>query len=332
MSEQVPSVPPVLAALQAAHSAVQSLSQQNPSTHQVLAHSVPSVQGAPFALDPLQCPLPSQSPVPPAPQPVPALSGGFEGTPEMQTSAVQSLPSTGRSCGSSTTLVPPTPSHCTTLQSKAVCSDEGAAVPSGVSLSPHWFALHVALWHAVPCGHCGAPVHSTHTPLPSHTRPPFCAQGDASGWFGCTTTPPAQVSSVHSLPSSAGKSVSRATGAGTPLPSHSSSWQSPAIWLASGSAVPASVFATPHCPPAEHVRAWQKVLAPQSGGWLQPMQCPALSQCRVPPPPQGGLPCLAGLVGTPAVQTSSVQSLPSTGLSVSSTTSMLLPAPSQVFL
>src|SRR5690349_10241259 len=67
---------------------------------------------------PTQEPFASHTWLPP--QEVPAGKAGFEGTPLVQTSLVQTLLSTGRSASLFTTVTPPMPLHWFSLQSPPV--------------------------------------------------------------------------------------------------------------------------------------------------------------------------------------------------------------------
>ena len=70
-------------------------------------HSVSSPGHWSFAVHSAHWPAPSQNEAPPAPQGKFDASGGLEGTPWVQTSAVHSLPSTGTSPASSSTATAP---------------------------------------------------------------------------------------------------------------------------------------------------------------------------------------------------------------------------------
>ena len=62
--------------------------------------------------------------------------------------------------------------------------------------------------------------------------------------FGLLGVPEVHTSFVHGLPST-GVSVFRMALVVPPTPLQRSSWQSPAVWLPLGSAVPLAVLATP---------------------------------------------------------------------------------------
>src|SRR5262249_27660083 len=111
---------------------------------------------------PTQAPLPSQRSL--LPHIVPAFDGGFDATPPVHTSSVQSLPSLGTSVSSLTVLVFPAPSHCTDLHSPPVCVASG--VPSATGAVPHLPAMHVRSMHGLlGSGQSTGPLHSGFTPL-----------------------------------------------------------------------------------------------------------------------------------------------------------------------
>src|SRR5262252_974356 len=102
-------------------------------------------------------------------------------------------------------------------------------------------------------------------------------------------------------------------------------WQSAGICAAI--AVPSASLLSPQTPWALQVLVWQAPSVPgQSAAVRQPRQWPAPSHCLLPS--QVVLAGSAGLEGTPAVQTSSVQGLLSIGLSLSSFTATIWPLPS----
>ena len=133
---------------------------------------------------------------------------------------------------------------------------------------------------------------------------------------------------VQALPST-GMSVSSLTVRDCPIPSHSSCLQSPPICGCAGSTFPTAAFWTPQVPFVQ-VCVWQVVLVPQSAATLQPTQVPWPLQIKLAP--QAVPLARFGFVGTPAVQTSVVQALPSTGRSRSSLTMSELPVMQTVFL
>jgi hypothetical protein len=125
--------------------------------------------------------------------------------------------------------------------------------------------------HATPLPQSGTQGGVVHVPAPSQIVPPFWLQAVPAAFAGLLGTPPAQTSSVHSLPSS-GKSVSSATLVVPPDPSQTAVWQSPAVCATSGA--PAWVKSMPQTPFAQ-VRTWHSVSLPgQSLAEQQPGQEP----------------------------------------------------------
>src|ERR1051325_11164107 len=105
-------------------------------------------------------------------------------------------------------------------------------------------------------------------------------------------------------------------------------WQSAGICAVI--AVPSAILLSPQTPSALQVRVWHAPSVPgQSAAVRQPRQWPAPSHCLLPS--QVVLAGSAGLVGTPAVQTSSVHGLLSIGLSLSSFAATIWPLPSHRF-
>src|SRR5262245_28191871 len=103
------------------------------------------------------------------PHDAPADRLGFEGTPAVQRSCVQALPSTGRSALSVATMLWPLPSHCTFLQSPAVWA--GTAVPAGALLMPQVPLMQVRVWQSVSVpGQLDAVKQVTQAPWPSQIR------------------------------------------------------------------------------------------------------------------------------------------------------------------
>jgi hypothetical protein len=130
------------------------------------------------AMQSTQTPLPSHILAPP--HDVRAGAGGFEGTPAVQTSDVQALPSTGKSVLSMAGVIPPIPLHSLRRQSPAVWAMTG--VPAALLATPHALAAQVRVEHSVSDpGQLAGATHCTHCPLPSQTVPPPCAQGVAMG-------------------------------------------------------------------------------------------------------------------------------------------------------
>src|SRR6185503_4038996 len=95
---------------------------------------------------------------------------------------------------------------------------------------------------------------ATHMPMPLHSVPPPWLHIAPRGLFGCDGTPIEHTSSVHSLPSSTGRSAFWLTLTTPPAPLHWFSLQSPVVWLEVG--VPLGVKETPHAFRLQ-VRAWQ---------------------------------------------------------------------------
>src|SRR5262249_29401046 len=142
---------------------------------------------------------PSPSQRLPAPQDVPAATGGFDGTPAPQTSWVQTLLSFRTSAGSTTNFTLPRPSHCATLQSPGTWL--ASSVPSATLRPPDTkFASQVRVWQAVSWpGQSSAVRQPTQWPAPSHSFwPPHDVPDDSGGFDG---TPVVQTSSVQALPS-----------------------------------------------------------------------------------------------------------------------------------
>jgi hypothetical protein len=129
------------------------------------AVSLPQSAGT---LQPTQ--LPAASHTSEAPQLVPAVTGTWVGAPLAQPSVVQSFWSSGSSRSSSTSVVPPAPSHTASKQSPTLCEARG--VPSAAKPVPHTPALHSATSHSFEgVGQSVASMQPTHTPLPSQKRP-----------------------------------------------------------------------------------------------------------------------------------------------------------------
>lgn len=120
---------------------------------------------------------------------------------------------------------------------------------------------------------CNVDVHSTHAAAPSHTVPPFDAQGAPAARGLCSGFPATQRSVVQSL-SSARISVSSGTILTEPIPSQTSWTQSLGVSLVV--TVPADASTNPH-KPALHVLERQTVSVPG--------QSPTTLQV-IPPPPE----------------------------------------------
>jgi hypothetical protein len=91
-------------------------------------------------MQPTQFPAPLQSKSPFIPHAVPDDLFGFDGTPAVHTSSVQSLLSTGTSASLVTSSVCPAPSHTVCRQSPAWAA----------GFVPHMPASHVRSMHAFP--------------------------------------------------------------------------------------------------------------------------------------------------------------------------------------
>src|SRR5262245_13751438 len=140
----------------------------------------------------------------------------------------------------------------------------------------------------------------------------------------CEGTPAAHRSCVQALPSS-GTSLSSGDTRGLPWPSHSLTLQSPAT--CTGVSMPAALFRMPQTFWMQ-VRVRQSPSDPgQSAAVRQPTQRPCPSHSC--PPPHIVLAAVGGLDGRPAVQTSCVHGLPSTGRSLLSMIAVTFPWPSQ---
>ena len=93
-------------------------------------------------------------------------------------------------------------------------------MPLGVLASPQAPATQVRVWHSVSWpAQVAAVRHCTQAPALLHTVPPFWLQTAPWFLFGCPGAPAVQVSSVHWLPSSAGRSVSSTESVMPPMPS-----------------------------------------------------------------------------------------------------------------
>jgi hypothetical protein len=245
--------------------------------------------------------------------------------PALQIEVVHVLPSSGgTSVLNGTEMIPPVPLHWFCWQSPGDWLL--VTVPEGAKPVPHMFALHVRISQSVSePGQSFATLHATQAPDALQTLPPFCVQLVPVGTNGCWGEPAWQTSVVHWLPSSAGTSVLNATSTMSPVPSHWFWRQSPGVCCETTK--PAVVNEKPQTPAPLHVLLLHSSSTPgQSAGTLHPTHWPAPSQTSVPPQlvPEGS----NGFVGTPAVHTSSVQALLSSGRSVSRSTVMMLPEPS----
>ena len=128
-------------------------------------------------------------------------------------------------------------------------------------------------------------------------------------------TPALHEGCVHSLASSGGTSPLSEALVTSPIPSHCSCWQSPCIWSSLGSGLPTVSGVTTQLPEM-HAMGAQKVPPVQSVSAKQLWQFPLSSHICEPAGPHVPPAFTGGLLGTPAMHTSPVQSLPSTGRSV----------------
>jgi hypothetical protein len=144
---------------------------------QTLLVQTPLGQSAPTRQS-THTPLPSQKS--PVPQAVPAGVLPWLGTPLVQTSVVQALPSFGRSVSSTCVVVPPLPLQTAVWQSPAVCVP--STVPEAALFVWHALPVHANDWHSVVVPHCAAVLQSTHAPAPSQKSP--VPQAVSMGRFG----------------------------------------------------------------------------------------------------------------------------------------------------
>jgi hypothetical protein len=271
-------------------------------------------------------PLPSQIVPPFWLQAVFTTTGGLLATPAEQTSLVHWLLSFSTSLLSMIAAMAPAPSHWFVWQSPAVCA--AVTVPAATLFVTQAFpALHENVWHSVSVPHCAAALHCTQVPPALQTVPPPWLQAVLTGSAGCEGTPAVQVSVVHWLPSSAGRSLLSTVLTMLPAPSHWLEWQSPAVCAVV--AVPAAALVAPQVFPLQ-VRVWHSVSVPaHCVAALHCTQAPPAVQNDPPPWLQAVSTGCVGCEGTPAVQISLVHWLPSsTGVSPFVTLLTMLPAPS----
>src|SRR5262249_33483211 len=121
------------------------------------------------------------------------------------------------------------------------------------TLSPHWAGEHLNIWLQTMLAQSPSTTHSTHAESEVHFLPPPSEHPAPTGFAVWVASPLSHASSVHSFLSSS-TSASSAMVTSAPMPSHWTSWQSPAVWRAI--LVPAAEFWTPQ-KPALHVRFWQ---------------------------------------------------------------------------
>jgi hypothetical protein len=158
--------------------------------------------------------------------------------------------------------------------------------------------------------HCASLTQATQLPAPSHTLPPLsehAVPAASGGWLGFM---PSQASPVHALPSSGGTSVVSASDVVPPLPSQTTSLQSPLVCSLVG--VPLATFVKPHMLPSQ-VGLLHSVPPPHWSFPLHSTQLPLPSQTLPPPSVQAVLKGSFGWSGTPFSHVSAVHSLPSSG-------------------
>ncbi len=201
-------------------------------------------------------------------------------------------------------------------------------MPAAVSTSPQAPRLHDRCWHSVSCpGQSVATRHCTQAPAPLHSTPPLWVQAPPAATGGVEGVPPVHMAVTHWLVLT-GMSLLSTAFTMWPAPSHWFWWQSPGVCAVV--CLPAGANEKPHMPVVQ-VRVWHSVSVPgQSPAATQPTHIPPALQRR--PFPQLVPAVTGGLEGTPLVHTAVVQGLLLVGRSVSSTTSVMLPAPSHSLL
>jgi hypothetical protein len=127
-------------------------------------------------------------------------AAGFDGVPEVHTSSVQALPSTGTSESKLTVSTAPEPLHWFCLQSPAVWLLTG--VPAAVFVEPQVSLVQAKVLHSVVVPQSLAARHFAHVPEPLHLIPPPSLHAVPAASGGCEGVPLTQMSPVHSLPSS----------------------------------------------------------------------------------------------------------------------------------
>src|SRR4029078_17692 len=129
----------------------------------------------------------------------------------MHVSAVQSLPSTGRSSSSAASTMAPLPLQTFVLQSPPVWLPGGSATPLATSLVTQWpAASHANVRQALSVPHWLAAVHWTQVPVALQRVPPPSLHAEFVGSGVCEGAPAVQMSFVQALPS-AGTSRSSLT-------------------------------------------------------------------------------------------------------------------------
>ena len=145
---------------------VRGATVQLPATHAMGAQNVLPAQSVSWK-QLWQWPAASHICDPFGPQVPPALVGGLLGTPAVQRSWVQSLPSVGTSVLSALDWVPPELPHVSSWQSPATWLPEGMAVPTGATTTLHAWLTHTNCTQAVSVPQCAPVLHPTQAPLPS---------------------------------------------------------------------------------------------------------------------------------------------------------------------
>ena len=197
----------------------------------------------------------------------PAATGRWDGVPELHSSVVQTLPSTGRSRLSLKIGALPAPSHCSPLQSPAVGST--SLVFAAVKLNPQTpAALQVRVRQAVSVpGQSAATAHPTHWPFALQWLAP--PQLEFAGIIVCEGAPDVQMSLVHGLRSS-GTSVSSLAFATVPSAAHWRRLQSPVFCTVS--TVPAASRMLPQTPTVQVRCSHSDSLPAQSAATLHAAQ------------------------------------------------------------
>ena len=202
------------------------------------------------------------------------------------------------------------------------------AAPFALFAAPHVPLSHVATMHGFwGAAQPAASMQPLQAPAPSHTSAPPSPHATPAALFFETFLPALHDSVVHSMPSSQ-TSVSSATDCTSPKPSHWFFRQSPVVCEATGA--PTGMIFTPHLPSSQ-VSCLHSVLSPAQSFSVRHSAQPPLPSQSAPPSEHAPPAATGGFEATPAVHTSSVHSLPSTGRSASSTTSVTTPAPSHCF-
>ena len=264
----------------------------------LVVHASPSLQAAPFA---------------------------FVGLEQVPFAASQVPTSWHWSCAVQITGLAPVQAPAWQVSLCVQASASLQAVPFAFGAVPQVPALQTASRHALPpLPQSAGPVQPTQRPAPSHLSAPPTPQAVSIAVLATIGAPATQVLSVQSLPSFT-TSRSSGTASTAPLPSHWLLLQSPLVCDATGA--PCIALTTPHTPMSQE-RVWHSVSCPgQSSAIRHSTQLPVPSQSEPVPLLQTSPDASGGFDGTPAVQTSSVQSLSSTGRSASSSIASSVPCP-----